>query len=121
MAFLRDPADARGAPVAPHRPGKQEESAVMTGWSMGTEAWIWMAVWAVVMVLVVCLLVREPRRGIHDEPSAILRDRFARGEISEEEFRRATAALDDDPPIASASGGRTHAVDHAHGQEARHD
>ena len=93
----------------------------MTGWSMGTEAWIWMAAWAVVMVVVVWLLVREPRRETHNDPSVILRDRFARGEISEEEFRRATATLDDDPPIAPAAGARSHAVHHAHGQEARHD
>jgi putative membrane protein len=93
----------------------------MTGWSIGTEAWIWMAVWAAVMVLVVWLLVREPRRDSHDDPGAILRDRFARGEISEEEFRRATAALDDASPIASAAGARSRAVHHAHGQEARHD
>lgn len=92
----------------------------MTGWSMGTEAWIWMAAWAVVMVLAVWLLVREPHRETRDDPSAILRDRFARGEISEEEFRRATATLDDAPPATSA-GGRAHAVHHAHGQEARHD
>lgn len=93
----------------------------MAGWSMGTEAWIWMAAWAVVMVLVVWLLVREPRRGTHEDPSAILRDRFARGEITEEEFRRATAALDDDPLVAPASGARSHAAHHTHGQEARHD
>jgi len=93
----------------------------MAGWSMGTEAWIWMAAWAVVMVLVVWLLVREPRRETHEDPSAILRDRFARGEITEEEFRRATVALDDDPPVAPASGARSRAVHHAHGQEARHD
>ncbi len=94
----------------------------MTGWSMGTEAWIWMAAWAVVMVTVVWLLVREPRRENHHDPSAILRDRFARGEISEEELRRATAALDDDAPIAPASGARSHAAHHGtHGQEARHD
>lgn len=105
----------------PRRPEEQKEFAVMTGWSMGTEAWIWMAAWAVVMVLVVWLLVREPRRETHDDPGAILRDRFARGEISEEEFRRATAALDDDPPTAPSGGARTHAVHHAHGQEARHD
>lgn len=93
----------------------------MMGWSMGTEAWIWMAVWAVVMILVVWLLVREPRRESHDDPaSAILRDRFARGQISEEEYRRATAALDD-PSITAGGGVRSHAIHHAHGQETRHD
>lgn len=93
----------------------------MAGWSMGTEAWIWMGAWALVMVIVVWLLVREPRRETHDDPSAILRDRFARGEITQEEFRRAKAALDDAPPLASANPARSNAINHAHGQEARHD
>jgi uncharacterized membrane protein len=88
---------------------------------MGTEAWIWMAAWAVVMVLVVWLLVREPRRETKDDPGAILRDRFARGELTEEEFRRATATLDEDPPLGAANAVRPHAVHHPHGQEARHD
>jgi putative membrane protein len=70
---------------------------MMAGWTVGTEAWIWMAAWALVMVLVVWLLVREPQRDEREEATAILRARFARGEISEEEFRRATAALTSDP------------------------
>lgn len=94
----------------------------MTGWTMGTEAWIWMGAWALVMVLVVWLLVREPRHETHDDPSAILRARFARGEISEEELKRATAALDSDPPTVPTNGARQHAAHHSHsGQEARHD
>ncbi|MCJ7711597.1 MAG: SHOCT domain-containing protein [Chloroflexi bacterium] len=94
----------------------------MTGWTMGTEAWIWMGAWALVMVLVVWLLVREPRQETHDDPDAILRARFARGEISEEEFTRATALLDSDPPIPPANGARHNAARHAHdGQEARYD
>ncbi len=98
----------------------------MTGWTMGTEAWVVMGAWALVMVLVVWLLVREPRRGSQDDPGAILRDRFARGELSEEEYRRATAALDAEPPISPALGTPHHAAHHAsdrarHGQETRHD
>ena len=38
------------------------------GWSMGTEAWIWMAVWAVVMVLVVGGLGRGPRPELQADP-----------------------------------------------------
>jgi uncharacterized membrane protein len=69
--------------------------AVVAGWTMGIEAWAWMAAWALVMGLAVWLLVREPR---HDAPdaAAILRARFARGEISEDEFRQAIAALASD-------------------------
>jgi Short C-terminal domain len=104
---------------------QQKESALMTGWSMGTEAWIAMGAWALVMVVVVWLLVREPHPGTSEDPSAILRARFARGEITEDEFRQATVALDDEPPIAPARGARPdarpHAVHHTHGQEARHD
>ena len=92
------------------------------GWSIGTEAWIWMAVWAVVMVLAVLLLVREPRHEIHDDPSVILGARFARGEIREEEYKRAMAALDADPPAPRPKGARDHAAHHSpNGQEARHD
>jgi len=85
---------------------------------MGTEAWLLMAVWAVVMVLVVWLLVREPRREPRNEPDAILRARFARGEITEQEFRRATAALDGDLLATVTTSARRHAAHHAHdGQE----
>jgi uncharacterized membrane protein len=94
----------------------------MTGWSMGTEAWIWMGAWAVVMVLVVWLLVWEPRRDTRDDPDAILRARYARGEITEEEFKRASAALDSEPPIIPTPGARHNAAHHPHrGQETRHD
>lgn len=69
---------------------------MMTGWSMGTEAWIWMGAWALVLVIVVWLLVREPGHDDRDDAAEILRSRFARGEISEEEYRRASTALDAD-------------------------
>jgi hypothetical protein len=94
---------------------------VLSGWTIGTDAWIWMGAWALVMVLVVWLLVREPRHASHDDPGTILRDRFARGEISEAEFGQAMAALDADPPT-TAKNSDHHATRHApHGQEARHD
>ena len=76
----------------------------MTGLTMGTEAWIWMAAWALVMILVVWLLVREPSQAARDEPSEILRARFAKGEITEEAFKQATAALGSTPPVAQAGG-----------------
>ncbi len=88
----------------------------MTGWPMGADAWVWIGAWALVMALVVWLLTREPRRTSHHDPAEILRDRFARGEISEEEYRRAMAALDDAPPLPAASTRQPR-----HGQEARHD
>ena len=90
----------------------------MTGWQMGMDAWIWIGAWVLVMVLVVWLLVREPRRARRPGPAEILRDRFARGEITEQEYRRAVAALDDNPPVHHAPARRRAA---RHGQEARHD
>lgn len=65
----------------------------MIGWSMGLEAWAWMGAWAFVLGLTVWVLVRAPHRHEGADAAAILRERFARGEISEEEFRRATAVL----------------------------
>ena len=94
----------------------------MAGWAMGTEAWIWMAAWAVVMVLVVWILVREPRHQLHDDPGVILRARFARGEIREEEYLRAMAALDADPPGSHPKGARDDSTHRPNrGQEARRD
>ena len=69
---------------------------MIAGWSMGIEAWAWMAAWALVMGLAVWLLTREPRHDAAADAAAILRARFARGEISEDDFRRATAALASD-------------------------
>ncbi len=91
----------------------------MGGIAMGPEAWAWMGAWALVLAGVVWLLVREPRRTRRQSPADILRNRFANGEISEEECRRAVAALDDDPPAHATTAAR-HAAAH-HGQEARHD
>lgn len=96
---------------------------MLEGWTVGLEAWIWLGAWALVLLLVVWLLVREPSHDIHEDARAILRARYARGEISEEEFKHATDTLTTDPvngprPI----GARPHTADHAtHGQEARHD
>lgn len=88
----------------------------MSGWVMGPEAWVWMGAWALVMVLVVWLLLHGARHDKHQDPDEILRARFARGEISEEEYRRARAALEADPP------GPWHGTQHApRGQETRHD
>ena len=121
MAFPNLSADARDDPVA-SAPVKHWRLTVVTGWVMGTEAWIWMGAWALVMVLVVWLLVREPHHETPLDPSEILRDRYARGEISEEEFRRAMATLDSEPPVAPTPGARHNATHHTHqGQGARHD
>src|SRR5512146_1030740 len=94
-------------------------SRAVSSWTLGIESWIWIGAWAFVMVLVVWLLVREPHHEPHDDPKTILRDRFARGEITEEEYAAAITVLDVDPQSAPASA-RHHAAHHAHqGQEAR--
>jgi uncharacterized membrane protein len=67
---------------------------MMTGWTMGTEAWIWMGAWALVLVSVVWLLVREPHRDDREDALETLRSRLARGEITPEEFERARRLLE---------------------------
>jgi putative membrane protein len=68
----------------------------MTGWSMGIEGWLWMGAWMLVLVIVVALLVRTPRRHANGEaPLDILRSRLARGEISPDEYERAKGLLEE--------------------------
>lgn len=67
---------------------------MMSGWTMGLEGWLWMAAWAVVLVLVVWLLVREPGRAGRDDALDSLRTRLARGEITADEFERARRLLE---------------------------
>jgi putative membrane protein len=66
----------------------------MYGWSMGVDAWLWMGIWGFVLLLIVWLLVREPRRTGRDEALDVLRSRFARGELSAEEFESARHVLE---------------------------
>lgn len=90
---------------------------MMVGWTMSAEAWIWMGVWALVMILVVWILVREPHHAAPTDPADILRHRFARGELSEDEFQRAMRALGDtELPRLGATPARP-----THGQEAGRD
>ena len=67
---------------------------MMFGWTMGLEGWLWMGIWVFVLVSVVWLLVREPRRSSRDEAMDSLRTRLARGELSPEEFERAKRLLE---------------------------
>ena len=61
---------------------------------MGPWGGIWMLVWIAVLLVMVWLIVRYPvDRSAAEDAMAILRARFARGEISQEEFERARAAL----------------------------
>jgi uncharacterized membrane protein len=67
---------------------------MMTGWAIGFEGWLWMGAWAVVLVLVVWLLVREPRDADRPDAVELLRGRLARGEITPDEFERALRLLE---------------------------
>jgi uncharacterized membrane protein len=63
------------------------------GWGMDASAWIWMSIWIFGLVAMVWLIVRADHRTPADDPEAILRARFARGEINVEEFERAKLVL----------------------------
>ena len=67
----------------------------MMAWGTDAAAWIWMFVWIFALVAVVWLIVRPDHRAPTDDPEAILRARFARGEINTEEFERAKLVLGD--------------------------
>jgi uncharacterized membrane protein len=56
-------------------------------------SWIWMLVWIGVLVGIVWLLVHEGARRPTEDALAILRARFARGELTPDEFERARTAL----------------------------
>jgi putative membrane protein len=63
-------------------------------WGMTIGGWIWMVVWVVALIVMVWLLVSAGnRRDKDDDPVEILRSRYARGEMSEEEFRHARDIL----------------------------
>jgi uncharacterized membrane protein len=92
----------------------------MTGFGMGLEGWLVMAGWAALVIAAVALLVREPRHAAPQDASAILRARFARGELTEAEYRHAAALLGGDPGGTLPPTLPTPTQAHA-GQEARHD
>ena len=61
---------------------------------MDPGAWIWMLVWIAALFLMVWLIVRGPAdRPTAEDALAILRARFARGEINQTEFERARDTL----------------------------
>lgn len=68
---------------------------MMTGWGeLAFGSWIWMVVWIAALLVMVWLIVAGGRdRSSHDDPLEILRARYARGEINQEEFERARQSL----------------------------
>ncbi len=62
-------------------------------WGMTLGGGIWMVVWVGALLLMVGLLVAGGRHVERDDPLDILRGRYARGEISEAEYRHAWELL----------------------------
>ncbi len=83
-------------------PGMPCPDGMMTWW-MGGWGWLWMLVPVLVVALLVWLLVRNSRQdqatgGVgRPDPLRTLEERFARGEIDQEEFERRRSALRDEP------------------------
>ena len=74
------------------------------GWGMGVSGWLWMVGGLILLIGIVVLVVwaigglnrasdQRTGGGSRPEPLDILRERFARGEISEAEFGQAKRAL----------------------------
>ena len=67
---------------------------MMTGWGMTPDGWIWMGIWVLALLAMVWLLVGGSRTAARGEDAMqILRARFARGEISQDEYERARRLL----------------------------
>ncbi len=66
------------------------------GWAMGLGGWIWMILGIVLVVALIWLLVAAlpgRERSTTEDAAQILRARFARGEISEQEYEQARRLL----------------------------
>lgn len=69
----------------------------MAGFATGFEAWLVMGAWVLAVGVLLWLLVREPhRRDARDDALDILRTRFARGEISRDEFEAARRLVENE-------------------------
>ena len=80
-------------PVQPT--GPHEETLMMLGWTMGLEGWLWMGAWIFALAVLVWFLVREPHHHSGGaEALDTLRARFARGEMSRDEFEAARRLLE---------------------------
>lgn len=66
---------------------------MMDGWAVGIDGWLFMGAWVLTILVVVWLLVREPTHTSPDAPLETLRSRFARGEITRDEFEQARRLL----------------------------
>lgn len=79
---------------------------MMTAWGdMALEGWLWMGVWIIALLVMVWLLVGGTReRPSEQDALDILRARFARGEINQQEFEAARDLLNGPRTHASQTG-----------------
>ena len=66
------------------------------GWDMGLGGWLWMILGVVLLIAVIsAVMAMIPGRGrpTADDPAQILKTRFARGEISQEQYEQARRLL----------------------------
>lgn len=66
------------------------------GWDMGLGGWLWMILGVVLLIAVIWAVVATiPGRGrpTADDPAQILKTRFARGEINQEQYEQARRLL----------------------------
>jgi uncharacterized membrane protein len=61
---------------------------------MAQGGWLWMGIWVLALLAIVWLLARGAGHATGDDPMGILRERFARGEISEAEYLQARRLLE---------------------------
>jgi uncharacterized membrane protein len=61
--------------------------------SWGVDGWVWLTVWIAALILMVWLIMRDQRGPKEADAIEILRARFARGEITEEELEHAREVL----------------------------
>lgn len=61
--------------------------------SWGVDGWVWLTVWIAALIVMVWLIMRDQRRPTETDAFEILRARFARGEITEDDFEHARAVL----------------------------
>jgi len=67
---------------------------MMAGWGMTLGGWVWIGIWIVALLVMVLLIVGGSRdRSPREDALEILRARFARGEISREEYEQARDVL----------------------------
>jgi uncharacterized membrane protein len=65
------------------------------GWEMNLGSWAWMGIWIFALIVMVWFITRSPdSHKATQEPLAILRTRFARGEINQAEYEQARRVLD---------------------------